>query len=102
MKFIFCTCNISMEEQVLALLETNEVSDYQVTDKTIAKSVKGSPRFDTAIWPGYNVNITMQIEDNNKATDIIALLKKFNQESALNPDELLTVCSWEMENYFFD
>jgi hypothetical protein len=102
MKFIFCTCNVSMLERVIGLLEANEVNDYQVTDKIITRSVKGAPRFDTAVWPGYNVNITMQITDNTKSATILNLLRNYNNDNGSNDDELLTVCSWEMDNYFFD
>ena len=102
MKFIFCTCNVSMLERVTNLLEASEVNDYQVADKIIARSVKGDPRFDTAVWPGFNVIITMQITDNEKAAVIIDRLRTSNKENAVNIDELLTVCSWEMDNYFFD
>ena len=91
-----------MLERVTALLEANEVHDYQVADNITAKSVKGDPRFDTAVWPGYNVNITTQITDDSKATMLLSALRKFNKENASNPDELLTVCCWEMEYYFFD
>jgi hypothetical protein len=91
-----------MLERVTNLLEANEVNDYQVADKIIAKSVKGSPRFDTAVWPGYNVTITMQITNNMKSEMILSILRNFNKENTTNTDELLTVCSWEIDNYFFD
>jgi len=102
MKFIFCTCNISMLDQVTQLLDKNDVTSYQFTDKVLSRSEKGSPRFDTAVWPGYNVNITMQINSDDKAERIIDLLRKFNKEKAFSDEELLTVCSMKMDNYFFD
>ncbi|NSW94545.1 MAG: hypothetical protein HPY62_07540 [Bacteroidales bacterium] len=102
MKFIFCTCNISMMDQVTQLLDKNGVTSYQITDKVISRNEKGTPRFDTAVWPGYNVNITMQISSDDKADTIIALLRKFNKEMAFSDEELLTVCSMKMDNYFFD
>jgi hypothetical protein len=91
-----------MLEWVTNLLEANDVNDYQIADKIIAKSVKGAPRFDTAVWPGYNVTITMQIKDNDKSASIIDIFRSFNKENTANCDELLTVCSWEIDNYFFD
>jgi hypothetical protein len=91
-----------MLERVTNTLEANEVNDYQVSDRIIAKSAKGSPRFDNAVWPGYNVIITMQITDYRKSVAIIDILRSFNKENTANVDELLTVCSWEMENYFID
>lgn len=91
-----------MTDQVIALIENNGVSDYQVTDRVTARSCKGSPRFDTAVWPGYNIIITMQIADNENAAKILGLLKKFNKEISFSNEELLTVCSWDMDNCFFD
>jgi len=89
-------------ERITNLLDENEVGNYQINDRVIAKNQTGAPRFDTPIWPGYNVIITMQFSDNKEAEMIIALLKKFNKESAYGVDELVTVCSWEMDNYFFE
>lgn len=91
-----------MLERVTNLLEVNEVNDYQVADKIIAKNIKGDPRFDTAVWPGYNVTITMQITDDSKSDMILEILRKYNKENTASTDELLTVCSWKMDNYFFD
>ena len=102
MKFIFCTCNVSIMERITDLLDKNEVNNYQISDHIIAKSVKGAPRFDTPIWPGYNVNITMQFSDKDKSDKVIDVLRKFNKESVYNNDELITVCSWEMDNYIID
>jgi hypothetical protein len=102
MKFIFCTCNVSMMEQVISLLENNGVTNYQVADKITARSNIGSPRFDTAVWPGYNVNITVQIKENDKAAEILDLLRIFNRESAFSDEERVTVCSFEMDNYFIN
>ncbi len=102
MKFIYCTCNVSVSERVISLLEENEVRDYQLIDRVIARNVIGDPRFDTAVWPGYNVTITMQFSSDEKAAVVTDLLKKFNRESAFNDDELLTVCSWSIDTYFYD
>lgn len=102
MKFIYCTCNVSVSERITALLDENQVHDYQLIDRVIAQNVIGNPRLDTAVWPGYNVTITMQFSDDDKAAFVIGLLRKFNKESAFNNDELLTVCSWTMDNYFYE
>lgn len=102
MKFIFCTCNISVMEKIINLLDTNGVNSYQINDRVIAGNMKGAPRLDTPVWPGYNISITMQFSDDEKADGIIDLLRTFNKESAFNDDELVTVCSWKADNYFFD
>lgn len=91
-----------MKEQLMQLLDKNGVTGYQIADRVISRSEKGSPRFDTAVWPGYNVNITMQTDSDDQALKIIELLRKFNKENAFSDDELLTVCSMNMDNYFYD
>jgi hypothetical protein len=91
-----------MMDQVISILEENEVTGFQVTDKVTAKSLKGAPHFDTPVWPGYNVIITIQINDDEKASGLIGRLRTFNQESAGTDDELITVCSWTMESHFID
>lgn len=102
MKFIYCTCNVSVSERIITLLEANQVHDYQLIDRVIAKNVIGDPRFDTAVWPGYNVTITMQFNNDEKAAMVIEVLRQFNRESAFNNDELLTVCSWNLDTYFYE
>ena len=102
MKFIYCTCNVSVSERITALLEENDVHDYQLIDRVIARNVIGDPRFDTAVWPGYNVTITMQFSDDQKAEAVIGMLLRFNKEAAFNEDELLTVCSWSLDTSFYD
>ena len=102
MKFIYCTCNISVSERVITLLEENGINDYQMADNVIARSVVGSARFNTPVWPGYNVIITMQFSNDENADRVLDLLRQFNRETAFNDDEMLTVCSWKIDDYFFN
>lgn len=102
MKFIFITCNISIKQEVIEIIEKADVSDYQVIDHVTAKPVVGDPRFDTDVWPGYNCLITLQVREHEKAKTIIQNLKEFNAKKAFNESELITLASWEMEEYFFN
>jgi len=100
MKMIYCTCNISVLEALLKKLEAINVKDYQVVDHVIAKSVKGDPRFDTPVWPGYNASVFLQFHDEEKAKTVIQELRTFNK-NALNETELITCCSWNIDDYFY-
>jgi hypothetical protein len=102
MKFVYCTCSVSVSERVVAILEENGVNDYQMADNVIARSVVGNPRFNTPVWPGYNVVITMQFSNDERAGEILDILRQFNSATAFNDDEMLTVCSWKMDDYFFN
>jgi len=102
MKFVYCTCSVNVSERIIAILEENGVNDYQMTDNVIARSVVGNARFNTPIWPGYNVIITMQFSKDERAGEIMDILRQFNSGTAFNDDEMLTVCSWNMDDYFFN
>lgn len=101
MKMIYITCNVSVREPLLKMLEKNDVKDYQVIEQLTAKSIKGDPRFNTPVWPGYNSAIFIQFNSDDRAKEIIKELKEFNQ-NAFNDNELITVCSWTLDDYFFD
>lgn len=101
MKLIYVTCNVSVRDPLLKMLENNNIKDYQVIEQVTAKSVKGEPRFNTAVWPGYNSSIFMQFSDDNRAKEIMQLIKDFNK-SVFNDNELITACSWTLDDYFYE
>ena len=101
MKMIYVTCNVSVREPLLKMLENNNIKDYQVIEQVTAKSVKGEPRFNTAVWPGYNSSIFMQFSDDNRAKEIMQLIKDFNK-TVFNENELITACSWTLDDYFYE
>ena len=92
MKFIYCTCNASMLDRIKNLLELIEVNDYQVIDSSNAKNV----------LPMNNVTVTMQIPDIIKSKMILNIFRNINKENTAEHDKKLTVCSWEMDDYFID
>lgn len=83
------------------ILDRNRVKSYQIADRVLAMNETGSPRFDNAVWPGYNVNITIQISDNEKASDILKQLQDLNEETS-NNDELIAVFSWKSDINFLN
>lgn len=101
MKMIYVTCNVSVREPLLKMLELNDIKDYQVIEQVIAKSVKGDPRFDTAVWPGYNSAVLMQFSNDEQAKEIMKRIREFN-EKAFNENELVTACSWTIDDYFYE
>lgn len=101
MKMIYITCNVSVREPLVKVLEENNIKDYQIIEQVTAKSIKGDPRFNTAVWPGYNSAILMQFSDDDRAKEIMQVLREFNSK-AFNDNELITVCSWSVDDYFYD
>jgi len=83
------------------MLEENSIKDYQLVEQVIAKSVKGEPRFNTSVWPGYNCSVFMQFSNDNRAKEIMIKIKDFNK-NAYNENELVTACSWTLDDYFYE
>jgi len=102
MKMVYITCNVSVKERVMGQLEACGVRDFQILDHAEVKNKLGSPRYDTDVWPGFNIVFLMQISDESKVIGLISKLKEFNQKEAFNESELLTVCSWSLDDYFYD
>jgi hypothetical protein len=91
-----------MLERITKTLEIIEVNNYQVADKIVAKSIRDKSGHETEEEAEHNFTVTMQIPDSIKSKMILNIFRNINKENEGNPDNLLTVCSWEMENYFID
>jgi hypothetical protein len=101
MKMVYITCNVSVREPLIKLLENNNIKDYQVVEQVIAKNIKGDPRLNTSVWPGHNTSIFMQFSDDSRAKEIMQIVREFNHK-AFNENELVTACSWSLDDYFYD
>lgn len=101
MKIIYITCDVTVLEPLLKILDDQQVGSYQVIEQVTARNIKGAPRFNTPVWPGYNSAIFIQVREEEKVGHMIQCLKDFNKEM-INEDELITVCCWTMDEYFFD
>jgi hypothetical protein len=83
------------------MLENNEINDYQIIEEVPAKNVKGDPRLNTAVWPSHNSAIFMQFSDDERAKEMMQLIKDFNKD-AYNDNELVTACMWTLDDYFYE
>lgn len=101
MKLIYCTCNVSVIEPLLRVIEEIGVESYQVIEQVIAKNRIGDDRLNTPVWPGYNSSLIMQITDDQMAANVMARIKQFNK-NAFNTSELVTACMVTMDDYCFD
>lgn len=101
MKMIYVTCNVSVREPLISLLENNDISDYQIIEEVPAKNVKGEPRLNTAVWPSHNSALFMQFSDDDRAREIMQLIRDFNKD-AYNDNELVVACMWTLDDYFYE
>src|SRR6056297_2791117 len=101
MKMIYVTCNVSVREPLINMLEDHSITDYQIIEQVPAKNVKGDPRLNTAVWPSHNSSIFMQFSDDEDAKEIMQLIRDFNKE-AYNENELVMACMWTLDDYFYE
>ena len=97
---VYITCNISVQEQLLEVLENQEIRDYQIIDEVTVKNKIGPPRFNNAVWPGYNSAILIQISEKEKVERLMERLREFNR-NAYNKEELLVAATWDIDDYIY-
>lgn len=100
MNIVYVSCNVSIKESIKDLLDNLKINSYQIIEQVPAKSPVDNPRFNTPVWPGYNCIFYVQISVDETA-DLITQLKNHNK-NAINKSELITVCSWKLQDCFFD
>ncbi|PID91708.1 MAG: hypothetical protein CSA96_07130 [Bacteroidetes bacterium] len=101
MEMVYITGKVSLRRKIIEMLEDSKIRDYQILDHAVVKNKIGPPRFDTEIWPGYNIAFLIQVSEEEKVGQLLDRLKRFNVDEAYNETELLTVCTWSLNNYFY-
>lgn len=97
MKMLYSTCNISVLPDLIAIFDDMGVSNYQISENITGKSVKGDPRLNTAVWPGHNASVFLQM-DESAVAEAVRKIREFNA-NALNENELIACCSWQIDDY---
>ena len=101
MKMIYCSCNISELEQVVEIIDSFQIHDYQIFDQVLSRNRLADPRLNTAVWPGYNASLILQVREQEKANRLMQKLRDFNRRAA-NVSEVLIACSWTIDDYIYD
>lgn len=83
------TCNVSILDALAKKIDEVGVDNYQIVEQVLAKHAKVEDRLNTAVWPGYNSAIVMQIPNNTKAAEVMEAIREFNK-LASNDNELVT------------
>ena len=96
MKMIYCTCNISVLDELIELIKAQDISNYQVVEKITGQDFVGDPRLNTSVWPGFNSQL-VSIVEAEKIPQLSTAIQAYNQR-ALNRNEIITFCSWSLEN----
>ncbi|HZJ74790.1 MAG TPA: hypothetical protein VFC87_08295 [Perlabentimonas sp.] len=101
MKTIYCTCNVSVLEALVKKINQYHVDSYQIIEQVMAHNSVGDNRLNTAVWPGYNSSIIMQITDTQNATQVMNAIREFNK-NAFNQNELVIATMWTVDDFCCD
>lgn len=93
MKMIYCTYNVSVQEEMEKILNRTSVKNYQIFDNILAKAEGAQPRFNTPVWPGYNQVALIQMDDSSP---LIEEIKIYNTNEKDINDQILAY-TWDVE-----
>ncbi len=94
MKMIYCTYNVSVSEEITKILATLEIENYQIFDNVLAQTTGSDPRLNTAVWPGYNNSLLLQLSEKFDA--FIQLITAHNQKME-DENEKIHCFQWGVE-----
>lgn len=100
MKMLYCTCNVAVLPRVQILCEELKIKSYQVIDRVLSKNRSGDHRFNDEVWPGYNVVLLFQFNNDDNCQRLYDRLEQYNADTD-NANERLTVCTWCLENFLY-
>lgn len=93
MKAVFLSCNQSMFDAVMDLMEDIEVSGFTGWEELIGRgSNDGEPHLGNHAWPTMNSALISVMEDS-KATEFLARLKQLDTE---NSKQGLRAFAWDV------
>lgn len=98
---IYINCNVSTLEHIKDLIDKFGADNYQIFEQVLSKNAHDVPRLNNAVYPGYNSVLMLKLTDELKYNQIISELRQYNK-SVFNKSELISVCSWSVDDFFDD
>ncbi len=78
-KMLILVYNISIQEEVLELLESHGVTCYTKWPRLVGRGTKTGPRLDNNVWPGANAAI-MTVTDAEQAEKLMQVIQEFRDD----------------------
>ena len=95
MKAIFLSCNQSMFDAVMDIMDELEVRGFTGWEELIGRGTNdGEPHLGNHAWPTMNSALLAVVEDD-KATQLLAALKQLDEE---NHKQGLRAFAWEVSD----
>ena len=63
MKMYFLVYDVDFDDEVTEALDTCCITGYTKWSRVLGKGERSDPRFDNAVWPGFNCSIMMAVDD---------------------------------------
>ncbi|MBQ2374718.1 MAG: hypothetical protein II299_06385 [Alistipes sp.] len=93
MKAVFMSCNQSMYDEVLNLMNEMGIRGFTGWEELMGRGTNdGEPHLGNHAWPSMNSALISVMEDD-KATDFLARLRKLDEE---NPEQGLRAFAWDI------
>ena len=93
MKAVFLSCNQSMFDEVMDLMEDMDISGFTGWEELIGRgSNDGDPHMGDHAWPTMNSALISVMEDK-KAEEFLARLKQMDEQS---PEQGMRAFAWDV------
>lgn len=78
MKLILIFYHVEYDEDLMEILEKAGIRGYSKIERILGKGKGSQPRWDTAVWPGFNNLLMIGIEQEGVREAFLEELKKYS------------------------
>ena len=95
MKAVFMSCNQSMYEDILSLMDEMNLRGFTGWEELIGRGSKdGEPHLGSHAWPGMNSALIAVMEDD-QAAEFLRRIKQIDDE---NPEQGIRAFAWNVSD----
>ena len=93
MKMLFMVYDVDFDEDVMEVLSTCCVAGYTKWGRVLGKGERSNPKFDDAVWPGFNCAVMMAV-DNELEPKVFEAMQSLHKKIG---GKALKVFGWPLE-----
>lgn len=97
---IYSCINVSFLEEYLERLQSLGFKEYQIIEQVLTMTTSGTPRLNTAVWPGYSSYVIIQCFDETKKEVYKTFIEQWNFER-MNNDEKIKYWMHQVNEFFW-
>lgn len=88
MKIIYSCINVSFLNDYLEALQNLGFKEYQVFEQVLTMTMKGTPRMNTSVWPGYSSVVIIQCFQDNMLKSYFNFVESWNNEKTMEDEKI--------------